>query len=360
MQFGVITYEPTLRRIPADRDTVDRITTYGGDNLYPQRMLQVALLSPIAKSAIRLKASFFRGDGFERGDKIVNQFGETANDILRLLSEDLALYNGYGLHLNSSGLGEVKEVQHTPFEFIRLGLASQNGIIKDVRVSNNWEQITGDLPSSDKNTKRFLLFDHAGNGREALTTGKGMMLYVTPKKNVYPLATIDAIIETCQSDYELQQFELGNLVNGFISMSVFKYPTSGDTEEEEKELREKLNGLKGARNANSVIVVGIDEDYEGSGNLVEPIPANNNDSLFINTTLNVKNRILQNHNMSSSLMGMLPAGALFTAQQIADDFTFQNLITKDTRNEIERQFDKLGLNVGRIIPNQFESSLMAT
>jgi len=358
MQFGVITYEPTLRRIPVERDTVNRITRYGADNLYPQRTLKTALLSPISKSAIRLKASFFRGDGFEQGDKVINQYGDTANDILRLVSEDLALYNGYGLHLNSTGIGIVKEVSHIPFEFIRLGLANQNGIIKDVRVSNNWEQASDNLPDSAINEKRFLLFEEAGNGREALTTSKGMVLYVTPKKNKYPLSTIDAIFETCQSDYELQNYELGNLVNGFLSMSVFKYPTSGDTEKEEKELRDKLNGLRGARNTNSVVVVGIDEDYEGSGNLVEQVPANNNDSLFINTTLNVKNRILQNFNLSASLMGMLPAGALFTAQQIADDYTYQNLVTKDTRNEIERQFDKLGLNVGKIIPNSFASSTM--
>jgi glucuronate isomerase len=35
-----------------------------------------------------------------------------------------------------------------------------------------------------------------------------------------------------------------------------------------------------------------------------------------------------------------------------------NLRTKDMRNSIERQFDKLGLDTGRIIPNQFESSQM--
>jgi len=250
-------------------------------------------------------------------------------------------------------------VQHVEFPFIRLGLANQNGQIKNVMVSNNWEQSNHVLPTSDLNTVKYQIFDHEQNGREALTTARGMMLYNTPTKNKYPLASNDAIAETCVADHELAVFELGNIVNGFLSMSVFKYPTSGNTEEEEEELRKKLNQLRGARNANSVIVAGIDEDYEGSGNLVEQIPANNNDSLFINTTLNVKNRIIQNYNVPNSIMGMLPNGALFTAQQIADDFTFMNLMTQDTRNEIERVFDQLGLDVGRIIPRQFESSLMA-
>lgn len=358
MNFGVITTEPVLARIPTTRNTSDRITEYGLDNLYPQRMHQVALLSPIAKSAISLVASFIRGDGFERGDVVINEQGETANDILKQLSNDRAEYNGYALHLNSTGIGKVQEVQHIPFEFVRLGLANQRGLIRDVKVSNNWNSSEAYLlPIDEQNETRYLLFDHEQNGREALTTGRGMVLYNTPKKNTYPLCAIDAIVETCQSDHELQNFELGNITNGFLSMSIFKFPSSGDTEDEEEALRKKLNDLKGAANANSIIVASIDEDYEG-GSLVEQIPANNNDSLFINTTLNVRQRIIQNFGVPQSLLAVQNQGTLFSAQQIADDYTFMNLRTKDIRNELERQFAKLGLDVGKIVPNQFDSSLM--
>ena len=360
MDFGVITAKSDFSRVPVGRDTVHRITVYGADNLYPDRMESIALLSPITKSAIKLRAGFIRGNGFENGEQVVNEQGETANDILRLISEDKAMFDGYALHLNSTGLSQVKEIQHVEFGFVRLGLADQKGRIRYVMVSNNWSGSSYKLPTNEISPVRYSLFDAEQNGREALTTAKGMILYSTPKKNQYPLASNDAIAEVCVTDHELAVFQLGNVVNGFLSMSVFKYPTSGNTEDEEEELRKKLNQLRGARNANSVIVAGIDEDYEGSGNLVEQIPANNNDSLFINTVLNVKNSIIQNYNVPASLMTMLPAGALFTAQQIADDFTYLNLITQDTRNEIERQFEKFGLDLGRIVPRQFESSQMLT
>ena len=359
MDFGVITQTSDFSRIPAQRDTVHRITTYGSDNLYPQRMQNIALLSPITKGAINLKASFIRGMGFERGDIEINEFGETANDILKFISHDISMFDGYALHLNSNALNVVKTIQHIEFQFVRLGLANQNGQIKYVEVSNNWEQSQQVLPTDKIDATRYQIFDHMQNGREALTTSKGMVLYAVPRSNQYPLATNDAIAESCVTDHELAVFELGNVVNGFLSMSIFKYPTSGNTEDEEEELRVKLNQLKGARNANSVIVAGIDEDYEGAGNLVEQIPANNNDSLFINTVLNVNQRIIQNYGVPNSLMSNMPRGALFTAQQIADDVTFLNLMTQDKRNEIERQFTKLGLDVGKIIPRQFESSLMA-
>jgi hypothetical protein len=358
--LGSFGTKPIYQRIATPRDSVDGILMYGIDNLYPQMIESVFNLSPITKSAVNLMANFIRGDGFERGDVEVNEMGETANDVLHSISQDMALYNGYGLHLNSNGLGKVTTVEHIPFEFIRFGLPNQEGRIRDVKISNNWESSNQQqLPNNKLNAKKYLLYNDSQNATEALTSGRGMVLYITPKKNEYPLASIDAIIETAQSDSELQKFELGNIVNGFLSMSIFKYPSSGDDVQEDA-IREKVKQFQGAMAANSIMVVGIDEDSENFQNLIEQVPANNNDSLFINTTLNVKNRILQNFALPSGLMGMLPEGAVFTATQLADEYTYMNLRTKDIRNTLARQFDKLGLDVGKIVPNQFESSQMLT
>lgn len=341
-------------RIPSNRETAKRIITYGADNLYPERIQQVALLSPVTKSAIELRAQFIRGDGWERnGDKVVNDRGETANDILKLISEDVALYNGYGLHLNSSGLGDVKELQHINFNFIRLGLPNQRGQIRDVRLSNNWETTSTILPENVENEQRFLLFDAEQNGREALVSNKGMVFYSTPKKNEYPISTIDAIIETCQLDHELMLYELGSITNGMIGVTLFKFPSSGDTEDEEQALRERLTQLKGSSSANSILVCSVDEDYEG-GDLIENIASNNQDSLFININLNCQNRILRAFRTPASLMGIVPSGFIFSSQQIHDDFLYASAMTKDHRNSIEREFEKFGLNLGKIKPRAFD------
>lgn len=144
-QFHLITGTPLTKRISEDRNTYKNITEYGQDNLYPQRMKEVMLISPLTKSAINLLADFYRGDLFANGDIVVNKNGETANEILRLVSKDYALYNGYALHLNSNGLGAVVEMQHIPFEYVRLGLADQKGRITKVEVSNNWEMSNSDI-----------------------------------------------------------------------------------------------------------------------------------------------------------------------------------------------------------------------
>jgi hypothetical protein len=360
MEFGLINTLPDLARIPAQRDTVKRITSYGADNLYPERIKQVFLLSPIAKSCVSLLSSFIRGDGFERGDTIVNDKGDTANDILRLISEDRALFNGYGIHVNSTGLGVAHSLEYVDFSSIRLGMKNTKGEISDVRTSINWSGLDPSLPDNELRIQRWELYDPAKAGSEAMTSAKGMMLYNTPRKNHYPLSAIDAILEDCQSNHELSLFTLGNVTNGFLSMSIFKYPSGGDSDTEQEELSKKLNQLKGAKNSNSIIVASIDEDAENTSNLVEQIPANNNDSLFINSTINVRNSIIGSFAMPRSLVGHTPESSLFTAQQIADDYLYMNLRTKDIRNEIERVFnERLGMDLGKIIPNQFADATMA-
>jgi hypothetical protein len=84
MDIGFFSKTPIYQRLPVERDTATRVTTYGEDNLYPERMRSTLLLSPVGKSCVTLLASFIRGDGFERGDEVINDFGDTANDVLHV------------------------------------------------------------------------------------------------------------------------------------------------------------------------------------------------------------------------------------------------------------------------------------
>jgi hypothetical protein len=357
-QFHLVTGTPLTKRVAEDRDTYKKITRYGDDNLYPQRMKEVMLMSPLTKSAISLLADFYKGDGFTE-NPVVNRNGEKINDILRLVAKDFALYEGYALHLNSNGLGSVVEITHVPFEYVRLGLADQKGRIRSVEVSNNWELSNSDIlpqPTLEKTTK-YEIFNPQTNAVEAITTAKGQMFYYTGKKNHYPLATVDAIIESAHSDYELMNFELSNITNGFLSMSIFKYPGGTDAKEEAAALAQKLNQFKGSGGANSIMVAAIDEDFT-DGNLVEQIPANNNDTLFVQSTLNTRNRILQHLSIPAGLLGYQPEGSVFTQENLADSYTYMNLRTKDTRNMLGEHFSELGFDVGEITPKQFESSTM--
>ena len=119
----------------------------------------------------------------------------------------------------------------------------------------------------------------------------------------------------------------------------------------------KMTLMPVVRKISMTLLLNDPKDYEG-GDLIESVPALNNDSLFVNTALGVKNSILGTMSIPASLMGIVPDGFIFSAQQIADDYLFLTLKTKDIRNKIERQFEKLGQNLGKIVPNQFADSQM--
>lgn len=319
-----------------------KITDYGLNNLYPQIMDELYKRSPLTKQAINVLSEFCIGEGWTgNGDKVVNEFGQTFNDMLRLASEDLNIFNGFSLHLNFSATGRITEVNHIPFEYVRLGIKDINGRTDHVKVFNNWEQNAGKFKVYEGvKPVQFQLFNPKTAARSALTGGNGQVLYWTPQMFSYPLATFDAIKDTTQFDYEAQLFELANIQNGFLGTTVFKYPGGFDSDEERRRVLDKVKGLTGAHNANDPIVAETPEDFNGT--LIENVPANNNDTLFDATSTRAQNRILQNFGVPGPLLAVNPQGAVFTQEQIRDSYILMNLRTQNKRKSIERTFEPIG------------------
>jgi hypothetical protein len=149
---------------------------------------------------------------------------------------------------------------------------------------------------------------------------------------------------------------LANIQNGFLGTTLFKYPGGFESDEDRKRTNDKVKTLKGSYNANSVIIAETPEDY--TGNLIENIPANNNDKLFEATTKHIRDIILQNYAIPGPLMGVNPEGGIFTQQAIRDSYIYMNARTKNVRNEIARTFnvisDLFGSPVGMIKEQVFE------
>lgn len=317
------------------------ITDYGFNNLYPQLMDELFKRSPLTKQAIKVLTEFCMGEGWKgNGDKVINRYGQTFNDMLRLASEDLNTFSGYALHCNFNALGRIVEVQHIPFEYVRLGTKDLQGITNNVKVFNNWEQ-----DSVKFNTYKgiepttYPIFNPKTAAEDALTGGNGQVLYWTPHMFSYPLASFDAIRDAVQTDAEIQEFMLSKVMDGFLGTTLFKYPGGFDSEEERRKVEYKLKQMKGAKGARFILAV-TPEDFDS--NLIEPIPAPNDDSLFTNTSEKVVNTILQNFSVPGPLLAVNPQGSVFTQEQIRDSYILMNLRTANKRKMLERAFEPIG------------------
>jgi hypothetical protein len=327
------------------------IIDYGINNLYPQLMNELYKGSPLTKACIRVMADFINGEGFEKGgDKIVNQHGETWDDILHYVSYDLATFNGFALHFNYNALGQIIEIKYVPFEYCRLGMPNEQQEISKVLISNNWEEDS----SKEKlykgiNPKAFTLFNPKLAAEEILTgrNTRGQILYYTTKKHCYPLASFDAIRDSVQTDAEIQTFSLASLQNGFHGTTVFKYPGQFKNEEEKRSVENKVRQMIGTHNANSVTVVEVDEEFRGD--LLEVVPAPNMDKMFEITWKRIRDTILQNYATPGPLMGVNPEGGIFTQQAIRDSFIYMNARTKNPRLLLERILKPVGKLQGTIL-----------
>ena len=170
------------KRVITNVDHQWDITDYGFNNLYPQLMDELFKRSPLTKQAIKVLTEFCMGEGWKgNGDKVVNRYGQTFNDMLRLSSEDLNEFSGYALHCNFNALGRIVEVQHIPFEYVRLGTKDLSGITNNVKVFNNWEQDTVKFNTyKGIEPTTYPIFNPKTAAADALSGGNGQVLILDP------------------------------------------------------------------------------------------------------------------------------------------------------------------------------------
>lgn len=117
------------------------LQSYGEDNLYPQRVASIINGSSIGGTCLDRYATFIEGNGFdsqEFSDFVCNRFGDTIDDILHLVSLDMAKYHGFAIHVNYDALGHIVELQHIHFEDARLEEEDDNGYVAHIAIHPDW------------------------------------------------------------------------------------------------------------------------------------------------------------------------------------------------------------------------------
>ncbi len=349
-RFQWFSLKPPVNRIPKDQDLRHDIVTYGERNLYPQEMNLIMLRSPIVKRAVRVLSDFIKGKGFDTNNEvIVNERNQNINDILSNAADDLAEYEGFALLLSLNGLGTVETVENIPFEFVRFGLPDSLGRHSDVKVSNNWQEASNELPQgSILEPITFPLFNPFSAQETAIRGSNNQVLYFTGKDpDTYPLVSFDAITNAAESDANIQQFELNSIANGFHGLTIFKYFGTFESDAERARFHAKVQETTGV-NGNGVFVIEVDED---TPTMLENIASNNTDSLYLNTIDHIKETVTINYGVPGVLMAIQNGGSVFNEQALIDSFVIYNEFTENIRATVERIFNSFG-DFGLIVPKK--------
>jgi hypothetical protein len=169
------------------------------------------------------------------------------------------------------------------------------------------------------------------------------------------------VLDSSQTNGEIQVFELGNIQNGFLSSSFIKYPGEFEDDEAKRAFMRDLAAMKGPGNTNSMQLIEM-KNMEEFPDLIEQFPALNNDKLFELTNSNVTKRIIQAVAVPPTLLGIFPDSGIFNREDYENSYIWMNHRTRNIRRSIERIFnEKIGplwhqgaVNFGEIIERQYD------
>ena len=316
------------------------LQAWGNDNLYPQHLSRIAAASGTAELCLSRYCKFVEGNGFMDGlaGKELNWQGDTADDILHLIAQDLTRYGGFAIHVNYNLLAEVTELHHVPFEHCRLEECDDAGHVQHIVTHTDWmgrktrngKRITVD----EQHVERFNVFNpnpDAVRGQIMMAGGidryNGQILWCSMAgKNIYPTPIYDAVISDMSTEEGLGNIKNRNARNNFLTSAMLvtkrgvpKFDENGNDISSPTITPEDLAAFQGDERVGKLLLVELENDEDKPE--VVPFTANNYDKDFTATDASVIERIYAQFHQE--LFYAIRIGKLgFSGDVMADAYTY--------------------------------------
>lgn len=324
------------------------IVAYGERNDYPHSLIDVVNSSYTGGSCLSNYKKFIFGKGF--ADKkiyqmIVNSDGDTMDSILHGISEDLAMFGGFCLHLNFNMLGKITEIRYIPFENMRF-CVSESKHDKQIALYYDWglrrKKSIGINIDDIEYIDAFGEFNFRQRIQEVggIQNYKGQIYYYSNKgKWNYPLPIYDNVLTDMNTQEAISNITNRNAKNGFLPSTMFIDIISGATDTEEVEKTKRvLESLSGDINAAKIAYMAVNSKEE----IPEILKADvaNYDKEFSVSREAAKEAIGQSFNQPPILRAE-ETGSNFGADLMRQAYMYYNSVTSDERLIIERELSKL-------------------
>lgn len=262
--------------------TTWRIKSYGKNNDYPQKVLEIINSSGTGKTCFDIYTKFIEGSGFEDQSLAKQKFSgkESGNTILRKIAKDLRTFNGFALLVKYNGALEQDSIYNIPFEHCRLEVDELKHYTGRIAVHPDWTNINGLVFKVDD--IKYLNAFNPLSVRSEMKDAKGpksylgQIYYFTSDGDMeYPICPFDPIItdmltEESVSTVKHRNAKFNFLPGGILVRKGIKPKTLADGSldpndkynEQQDASREDIKRMQGDENACKIWVVDIDSDEE--------------------------------------------------------------------------------------------------
>lgn len=343
------------------------IQAWGDKNLYPQDLLMLVSASESASTCMDRYITFIQGNGFKEigfSETVINLSGETADDIVQKISNDMANFRGFAIHVNYNVFGKITEIYHIPFENCRLTNSDDTGYIGKIAVHPDWsgnkkrngktlKVTTETIDYIDRfNPMKEVVFAQIeANG--GINSYKGQIFWVSEAGNeTYPKPVHDSIVSQMSTEEGLGNIANRNTRNNFLPSKAIvtrkgqDVPTENDSEGGSSQNSD--NGINNALSLmqgdiNTAKMLHFEIQYDEEMPVVLDFQGNNYDKDYTVTTEKASQKIYAAFNQEIWYR-ILNGSIGFSSEILTDAYEYYSTVTSKERRMIERAFDKIFKN----------------
>ena len=322
------------------KDWVD----FGSNNLYPDLLIELYNNSAMHHTAVEAKSDAVYGDGIKQfGDEIVNQEGETMNEVFEKVAKDYILFGGFAMNVVwNRGGDSIAEYYHLPFNNVRSGKLTEEDTIDEYFYCADWKQYRKYKPTS---YSAYSMTDNKGE--------KASQIFYhfdyTVGQFYYPLPSYVGAINDIDTDARISRLHANNLKNGLVPSMMLTFRNGIPTQDEQEEIWKDIDRTFAGEEQAGKFFVNFSEP--GREPTVEAIRSENDD-YYVTLEERITSRILTAHRITSPLLlGIKDAsGFSSNADEINTSFAhFLGTVIIPDQEKLLKAFGKIvrasGLNV---------------
>ena len=325
-----------------ERKIKDSWITWGVDNLFPDRLLQLMNKSSKHNAILKTKAAMIGGNGFKKDGlslttlqflkNVYNKYD--LDEILARVSYDLEIYGSFCLNIVwSKDRKSIAQINYMDPRKVRIATYREEFQVDHYWVSDDWSSIRKNTPVLYPG---FSIKDRSKASQ---------ILYVKeyrPGCEWYGIPEYISAANWIELEWEIAMFHLSSIRQGFHPSMVINFANAVPSEEEmDSVIRRLRDEYEGASRGGKVIFTF--SDSKDTAPVITPIDLNNSDERFIELNKNVTEGIFVGHRATNpNLFGVRVSGELGNKNDLIESLqVFQAQYVDSKQQLLEQTFNRL-------------------
>lgn len=342
-------------------DKREEVYNFGLDNLYPDTIENLVNSSVTSKLCVDLAAKSIYGGSFgELGAIVVNNEGQTLNQVTRIASKEYAKHGNCYIHIGYNGDLKINSIKVLPTTMMRVGKSDDLGYSGKIVEFENWDSSSHRIVK-----KKFKVYDRFNSNKSVLTAQieaagsilkyKGQVLHLKGDTNdVYGISDLNTVLYEALLEGNSQKFRANNSENGFLSTKLMVVRPF-EKDEERMAFKRSLKQLQGADNTGKILLMestNANDDLNAQIKL-EDLTSEYNDSLFEYSDKIAEKNICKAFNIPTFLVNGSESGIFGNSGELVRQGRMMLFESQaETRDMFEENLRKIFSNWKEAIPYQ--------